>query len=88
VCSSDLPEYLRGAAFKIGAKIRCDTADDKELLECFREKPATDFVDVLGYEVPYLRYSLTTCHINKYRRRKRSRMCVLRCIKAETREAY
>ncbi|PNF42140.1 hypothetical protein B7P43_G10280 [Cryptotermes secundus] len=44
------PEYIRGAAFKIGAKIRCDAADDKELLQCFRETPATDFVDVFGYE--------------------------------------
>jgi carboxylesterase type B len=45
------PEYMRGAAFNIGAKIGCDSTNANDLLQCFRKKPAEDFIDVFGYEV-------------------------------------
>jgi carboxylesterase type B len=45
------PEYMKRVAIHIGTKIGCNTTDAKELLECFQKKPATDFVNMLDYEV-------------------------------------
>ncbi|PSN57791.1 Esterase FE4 [Blattella germanica] len=45
------PEYITAAAFIIGSKIGCNFTKAKELHECFKAKPALDFVNVTAFEV-------------------------------------
>lgn len=45
------PEYMNAGAFNVGAAIGCVSTNAKDLLECFRTKPAKDFVNVSACEV-------------------------------------
>jgi hypothetical protein len=42
---------MKATAFNIGAKIGCDSTNAKDILQCFREKPAGDFINASAYEV-------------------------------------
>jgi carboxylesterase type B len=50
LATPDIPEYLRGQAFTLGAKMGCATEESAALVECLREAPAEALIGALTDE--------------------------------------